>query len=68
LSDVQDDKPASTGQVFSPLFQVSALKKIMNVRFGATSALFIRHIGRLGHCQLRRTGGLVSAAHGGQPA
>jgi hypothetical protein len=33
----------------------------MNVRFGASSALLIRHIGRLRHCQLRRTGGLVSA-------
>src|SRR5262249_48188162 len=44
-----------------PSLYVPALKKIMNVGFGATSALLARHIGRLRHCQLRRTGGLVSA-------
>jgi hypothetical protein len=57
LSGIQNDKPASTGQVFSPLLYVPALKEIMNVRFGATSALLVRHIGRLRHCWLRRTGG-----------
>jgi hypothetical protein len=43
------------------LLYVPALKKIMNVRFGAPSALLVRHIGRLRHCWLRRTGGLVNA-------
>jgi hypothetical protein len=33
----------------------------MNVRFGPTSALLVRHIGRLRHCQLCHTGGKVSA-------
>jgi len=46
------------------LLYVPALKKIMNVRFGATSALLVRHIGRLRHCWLRRTGGLVNAMLG----
>jgi hypothetical protein len=33
----------------------------VNVPFGASFALLIRHVGRLRRCQLYCTGGLVSA-------
>ena len=47
FSNVENDKAPSASQIVLPLLYVLALEKCMDVRFGATVALFIRHLAPL---------------------
>jgi hypothetical protein len=50
LLNVENDKAASARQIVPPLLYALALKECVNIRFGATFALLIRHLRRLPHC------------------